>query len=535
MKIRTFLFLLISSPALLMSAQVDLPTMGWSSWNTYLIDINDSLIKKQADAMVKSGLKDAGYRYINIDDGYFGGRDPKTGQLLIHPTRFPNGMKPVVDYIHSLGLKAGIYSDAGANTCGNMYNNDTIAANVGFYGHEMQDAEFFFNTLGFDFIKVDFCGAQSIGNRQHRCYEPQERYTAISNAIKATGRDDVRLNACRWDYPGTWISDVAASWRISEDIQNEWKSVKNIINQSLYLSPFAGGGHYNDMDMLEVGRSMSPEEDRTHFGMWCIMASPLLIGCDLTSLKPETLELLTNPEVVALNQDPLGLQAYVAKRDGDTYVLVKDIENLNGNVRAIAFYNPTDEPKELSIDFSDIQLGGNVQVRDLFARKDLGKKLTSFSQTIPAHGLGLYRLEADERLMRGLYEAETAFLPTYQELYNPIAIGTPTHDQDERCSGGVKVTRLGHRASNDIRWRDVIVPDDGDYRLSFRYLADKKVRLYVQANDGEATQLNLDPSDGFETVEVVMPLKKGDNEVRLFNEYQWLPELDYMKVEKISE
>lgn len=533
MKIRNLLLSLISAPALVMSAQVDLPTMGWSSWNTYLININDSLIKRQADAMVKSGLKDAGYRYINIDDGYFGGRDPKTGQLLIHPTRFPDGMKPVVDHIHSLGLKAGIYSDAGANTCGNMYNNDTIAANVGFYGHEAQDAEFFFNTLGFDFIKVDFCGAQSIGNRQHRCYEPQERYTAISNAIKATGRDDVRLNVCRWDYPGTWISDVAASWRISEDIQNDWGSVKNIINQSLYLSPFAGGGHYNDMDMLEVGRSMTPEEDRTHFGMWCIMASPLLIGCDLTSLKPETLELLTNPEVVALNQDPLGLQAYVARRDGDTYVLVKDIEELNGNVRAIAFYNPTDEPKELSIDFADIQLGGNVEVRDLFAHKNLGKKQQSFSQTIPAHGLGLYRLEADERLMRRLYEAETAFLPAYQELYNPIAIGTPTHDQDERCSGGVKVTRLGHRASNDIQWRDVIVPDDGDYRLSFRYLARNKARLYVQANDGEATQLNISPSDDFETVEVVMPLKKGENVVRLFNEYQWLPELDYMTVEKI--
>lgn len=533
MKFKNCLLLIFGASASAMSAQIETPTMGWSSWNTYLINISDELIKSQADAMVKSGLKDAGFKYINIDDGYFGGRDPETGELLIHPTRFPGGMKPVVDHIHSLGLKAGIYSDAGANTCGNLYNNDTIATNVGFYGHERQDAEFFFNTLGFDFIKVDFCGAQSIGNRQHRCYEPQERYTAISNAIKATGRDDVRLNVCRWDYPGTWISDVATSWRISQDIQNSWNSVKNIIGQSLYLSPFAGGGHYNDMDMLEVGRSMTPEEDRTHFGMWCIMASPLLIGCDMTTLKPETLELLTNKEVIALNQDPLGLQAYVAKRDGDTYVLVKDIEELNGNVRAIALYNPTDEPRELSIDFADIQLGGDVKVRDLFAHKDLGGKRGSFSQTIPAHGLGLYRLEADERLMRDLYEAETAFLTSYQELYNAKAIGTPTHEQDGRCSGGVKVTRIGHRASNDIQWRDVVVPEDGDYRLSFRYMANDKVRLYVQTNDGEARQLQIEPSGEFVTTEVVMPLRKGVNVVRLFNEYQWLPDLDYMKVGRI--
>lgn len=529
---KVFLALCVAG-ALAASAQIETPTMGWSSWNTYLINISDELIKSQADAMAKNGLKDAGFKYINIDDGYFGGRDPKTGQLLIHTTRFPGGMKPVVDHIHSLGLKAGIYSDAGANTCGNMYNNDTIARNVGLYGHEMQDAVFFFNTLGFDFIKVDFCGAQSIGNRQHRCYEPQERYTAISNAIKATGRDDVRLNVCRWDYPGTWISDVATSWRISQDIQNSWGSVKNIIAQSLYLSPFAGGGHYNDMDMLEVGRSMSPEEDRTHFGMWCIMASPLLIGCDMTTLKPETLKLLTNKEVVALNQDPLGLQAYVAKRQGDTYVLVKDIEKLNGNVRAIAFYNSTDEPQEILIDFEDIQLGGNVKVRDLFEHKNLGKKKGSFSQTIPAHGLGLYRLEGEKRLMRNLYEAETAFLPSYQELYNAKAIGTPTHDQDSRCSGGVKVTRLGHRASNDIQWRDVVVPEDGEYKLSFRYLAPEEVRLYVQTNDGEAKQMNIKKGEDFETVEITMPLRKGDNVVRLFNEYQWLPELDYMTVEKI--
>ena len=188
------------------------PTMGWSSWNTFGVNISENIIKKQADAMVSKGLDKVGYKFINIDDGYFGGRDKTTGQLLIHPTRFPHGMKTVVDYIHGKGLKAGIYSDAGHNTCGNYYNGDVIAKGVGLYEHDQQDADFFFKELGFDFIKVDFCGGDGPQNSERLTLDEQERYTAISKAIENTGRTDVRLNVCRWDYPGTWVHDVAFSW-----------------------------------------------------------------------------------------------------------------------------------------------------------------------------------------------------------------------------------------------------------------------------------------------------------------------------------
>ena len=211
------------------------PTMGWSSWNTYSINISDSLIMSQADAMVSTGLADAGYNHINIDDGYFGGRDASSGQLLIHPVRFPGGMKKVVDHIHSLGLKAGIYSDAGPNTCGSYYDHDTIAKGVGFYGHDEQDARFFFRDLGFDFIKVDFCGGIPPKNFDRLALEPQERYTAIRKAIDEVGRPDVRLNICRWNFPGVWVRDVATSWRMSHDIADRWSSVSDIINQNLYL------------------------------------------------------------------------------------------------------------------------------------------------------------------------------------------------------------------------------------------------------------------------------------------------------------
>ena len=519
------------------------PTMGWSSWNTYSINISDSLIMRQADAMVETGLKDVGFKYINIDDGYFGGRDMESGQLLIHPTRFPGGMKPVVDHIHSLGLKAGIYSDAGYNTCGNYWNRDTIAQNVGLYGHERQDAEFFFNELGFDFIKVDFCGGTAWQNNQRLALDPQTRYTAIHEAIEATGRKDVRLNVCRWDYPGTWVSDVSTSWRISGDISSRWQSVKGIIAQSLYLSAYAFDGHFNDMDMLEVGRTMSAEEDRTHFGMWCIMASPLLIGCDMTNLKPETLQLLLNEELIALNQDPLYLQAYVVRHDGDTYVLAKDLLEREGLVRAAALYNPTDDPLVISVDMAELCLTGEVKVRDLFARRDLEPVAAggTLSLAVPAHGCRIVRLEAQGRAERTLYEAETAYLSSYQELYNSSVVGSAFYQANDLASGRMVATGLGGTPVNDIRWRNVYSDKGGKYTLTFRCIPNARSvtpagrmgqasggSFYVAVGDGEGQMVRLTGTEGVVDVTVDVTLSAGDNEIRLYNDRGAMPDIDCM-------
>ena len=519
------------------------PTMGWSSWNTYSINISDSLIMRQADAMVETGLKDVGFKYINIDDGYFGGRDMESGQLLIHPTRFPGGMKPVVDHIHSLGLKAGIYSDAGYNTCGNYWNRDTIAQNVGLYGHERQDAEFFFNELGFDFIKVDFCGGTAWQNNQRLALDPQTRYTAIHEAIEATGRKDVRLNVCRWDYPGTWVSDVSTSWRISGDISSRWQSVKGIIAQSLYLSAYAFDGHFNDMDMLEVGRTMSAEEDRTHFGMWCIMASPLLIGCDMTNLKPETLQLLLNEELIALNQDPLYLQAYVVRHDGDTYVLAKDLLEREGLVRAAALYNPTDDPLVISVDMAELCLTGEVKIRDLFARRDLVPVAAggTLSLAVPAHGCRIVRLEAQGRAERTLYEAETAYLSSYQELYNSSVVGSAFYQANDLASGRMVATGLGGTPVNDIRWRNVYSDKGGKYTLTFRCIPNARSvtpagrmgqasggSFYVAVGDGEGQMVRLAGTEGVVDVTVDVTLSAGDNEIRLYNDRGAMPDIDCM-------
>ena len=186
------------------------PTMGWSTWNTFALNINEKVIKDQADAMVKTGLKKAGYQYVNIDDGYWDGRGTD-GNLRLNTTLFPNGMRYLTDYIHSLGLKAGIYSDAGDNTCGSR-NKYAWGLGVGFYGHEQQDCDLYFNDWNFDFIKVDYCGGRNANLNE------QEQYTKIANAIKQTNKPDAQYNICRWAFPGTWASQIATSWRTTGDI-----------------------------------------------------------------------------------------------------------------------------------------------------------------------------------------------------------------------------------------------------------------------------------------------------------------------------
>lgn len=352
--------------------------------------------------MNRCGLSAVGYDHINIDDGYFGGRDKETGKLLIHPTRFPNGLKPVADYIHKQGLKAGIYSDAGCNTCGSYHGGDKMGIGVGLYGHDQQDCDFFFKDCGFDFIKVDFCGGDPIHNADKLDLDERERYEAIAKAIENTGREDVKLNICRWAYPGNWAHDISASWRTTGDINASWNSVKSIISENLYMSAYCYGGHYNDMDMLEVGvgnfsgnTKQVKEENRTHFGMWCIMSSPLLIGCNISSLTSSSLGLLKNEELIELNQDPLHLQAYVAKHEGNTYVLVKDMRKLYGKTRAVALYNPSDKAVDMEVKFADIDLGGKVEVRDLFEKKDIGTMEGKLSVSVPAHGTRIYMLTAE--------------------------------------------------------------------------------------------------------------------------------------------
>lgn len=514
------------------AAAQEKPTMGWSSWNTFALNISESIIKNQAAAMKKQGLLKAGYNHINIDDGYFGGRDPETGQLLIHPTRFPNGLLPVVKYIHLLGMKAGIYSDAGHNTCGNYHGGDKLGEGVGLYEHDQQDCDFFFKECGFDFIKVDFCGGVDYHNSEKLNLDEKERYTAIAKAIANTGRTDVRMNICRWAYPGTWASDIAASWRTTGDINCSWGSVKSILEENMYMSAYCHDGHFNDMDMLEVGRTLSKEEDRTHFGMWCIMSSPLLIGCDMSTLKTDALNLLRNKDLIALNQDTLCIQAHVVQHKNDTYVLTKDLYQLHGNTRAVALYNPTDAAVDMSIDFIDLDLEGTVEVRDLYEQKDLGTMTGTLAARVPAHGTRIYRLTAERRLERILYEAETAYLSKYQEIKNNQSFKSGIYESNSACSGGMYAGWLGSDPNNDLQWRNVFSDKGGDYTMTIKYLSGEARNITVNVNGEDIKTLSCNSGGWGNVAEktVSITLQPGENIVRLYNKSasSWMPNIDCM-------
>lgn len=512
---------------------VDPPTMGWSSWNTFGLNISENIIKNQANAMVSGGFVKAGYIYCNIDDGYFGGRDEQTGQLLIHKTRFPNGLKPVVDFIHSKGMKVGIYSDGGPTTCGYYHGGDKTGNGVGLYQHDQQDCDFFFKELGFDFIKVDFCGGDPIHNDRNLDLDEKKRYTEIANAIAATGRDDVRMNICRWAFPGNWAHDIPAvcSWRTTGDINCSWESVRNIIKENLYLSAMCYGGRYNDMDMLEVGRSLSSEEDKTHFGMWCLMSSPLLIGCDVSNLKDATKTLLKNKELIAVNQDSLGLQAYVVAQENGTYTLVKDFGELNGLTRVCGIYNPTDTKQDVTLHFSDLCLGGKVTLRNLFLRRTLGEYEDSYQVSVPKHGLVLLQCTAEERYERTLYEAETAYLQGYTE----IEWGKPTYESNDACSGGMMASWLGKTSTGDIQWRNVYSEEGGEYTLVTKYLSGESRSMTLEINGKKIGTISAS-NKGWGTVQTnkrKITLQPGDNVIRLYNNSAYMPNLDCIELTKI--
>lgn len=511
---------------------IDPPIMGWSSWNTYRVNINEDLIKKQADAMVSQGLKEVGYSFVNVDDGFFGYRDEK-GVLHAHAERFPNGMKPIADYIHSLGLKAGLYSEAGANTCGSIWDADKNGIGVGLYGYERQDADLFFNQWGFDFIKIDYCGAG-----QQLELDEKERYTTIVNAIREVCDRNISLNICRWAYPGTWVKDLARSWRISGDIAPTWGLIKHIISKNLYLSAFAGNGHYNDMDMLEVGRGLKPEEDETHFGLWCIMSSPLMIGCDLTTIPEATLKLLTNPELIALNQDPLGLQAYVAQYENGGYTLVKDIKQKRGKVRAVALYNPTETICSFRIPLSTLELSGKTKIRDLVLRKDERPVQDFIMFDVVPHGVKILRVEGEKRIEPIRYEAEQAYLNLFDDL-GKRKRGV-TFMPSSYASGKMTVINLGGQEDNYAQWDNVYSEKGGQYLMDIYYAPIKKGRSSIKEREINDYRMEIsvngdmfclkdfesEESKGIRRIQHTINLKKGYNTIKIGSRYTWVPDLD---------
>ncbi len=521
------------------------PLMGWSSWNTFGCEISEDVILETARAMATNGLKEAGYIYVNIDDGFFWGHG-EDGILKFHPERFPNGMKPVVDGIHALGLRAGIYSDAGADTCGSMWkdakgNYDKGGKGGGLYGHDAADCKLHFVDIGFDFIKVDYCGGLRLK------LDEKVRYTEIANAIKATGRTDVRLNLCRWAFPGTWAADIAESWRTTGDIRANWGEVKKIINENLYLSAYSKPGHYNDMDMLEVGQlvgvvksvfgkhgdtGITPAEEATHFGMWCMLSSPLLIGCDVRTIPESTKKLITNPYLLAMNQNDLGLQGYVVAKDGEAYILVKDAIKKFGKSRYVALYNGSDKAHDFTVRAADLDLGGKIDAFDLVEMADVGCFEDHVSVNVAPHASKFYRFDAEKRVQRKVYEAECAYLADYQEMHDAAKSGTPFPAPQEGASGGMVVRNLGSRDTNYLEWRDVKVDEAGKYAVTIGYSSPDERWFDISIDGGAPRRVNVKGTDGkFMKVVMVPELSAGIHTIRLSNGSAWMPDIDRMTLD----
>lgn len=364
------------------------PYMGWSSWNNFRVNINEGIIKRQADYMVSTGLKSAGYNFVCIDDGLFGGRNA-AGNLIANPKRFPKGLKDVADYIHAKGLKAGIYSDAGINTCGTKWDDDTLSLGTGLFGHDQQDLYLMLNTWGYDCIKVDWCGGKWMR------LDEQTRYTTIGNLIR-TLKPAVVYNICRWQFPGVWATNLADSWRISGDIDNTFESIMKIVDANADLWKYATPGHINDMDMLQVGRGMTYEEDKTHFTMWCMMNSPLLAGNDLTKMSEKTIEILTNKEIIALNQDPLVYQARRLVDYGDLEIWAKPLGSTMSGIVAVTLLNRSIKTSKMLLQLDSIGIDANkgYSMQDLWLNKKYS--ITKEKQVlfeVPAHGVVVLKIK----------------------------------------------------------------------------------------------------------------------------------------------
>lgn len=371
------------------------PPMGWNSWNKFACNVDEKLIKEIADAMVSSGMKDAGYTYVNIDDCWHGDRD-SLGFIHPDPVRFPSGMKALADYIHSKGLKIGIYSDAGSQTCGGR---------PGSRGYEFQDAQTYAN-WGIDYLKYDWCNTEGL--------KAEGAYKTITAALRKAGRPIV-LSICEWgnDKPWEWGQSVGHLWRTTGDIYNcfdcikdhgTWKQlgVMAILDSQEGLRKYAGPGHWNDPDMLEVGNGMVVNEDRAHFSMWAMIAAPLIAGNDLRNMSKQTLDILTNKEAVNVNQDKLGIQGWKFSTKDSLETWFKPLENGNW---AVCFLNRSKAPQSISFDWKNSIVTDTLskrsldsksvtyQIRNVWTKKDAGTTKSALKAVVPGHDVLMLTLK----------------------------------------------------------------------------------------------------------------------------------------------
>ncbi len=393
--IATLLYIILPSWSQKFDGLAPTPPMGWNSWNTFATDISEEMIKATADAFVELGFRDAGYQYLNLDDGWSAMKRNQEGELIGDPKKFPSGMKSLGDYIHGKGLKFGIYNCAGSLTC---------AKYPGSRGYEYQDARSY-AAWGVDYLKYDWCNTEKLN--------AEGAYMTMRDALYEAGRPVV-FSLCEWGHrsPWKWGKPLGHLWRVTGDIINCWDceighgswaslGIWKIINYRKEIRQYSGPNHWNDFDMMEVGNGMTDAEDRSHFAMWCMLSSPLIMGNDIRTASKETIKTLTNKEVIAIDQDPLGVPAYRHSNEDGFEIWAKPLAN---GEWAMTFINMKDTENELNFDWREYPIEDDLTkrhlelknqdyaIRDLYNHKDLGKTNTNLVSKVGVHDVLMVRI-----------------------------------------------------------------------------------------------------------------------------------------------
>ncbi|KQV13387.1 alpha-galactosidase [Kitasatospora sp. Root187] len=521
-----------TEPAAVTSSQaaVPPPPMGWASWNTFAAKIDYNVIKAQVDAFVAAGLPAAGYQYVNIDEGWWQGSRDGGGNITVDTAEWPGGMAAIADYIHSKGLKAGIYTDAGKDGCGYYYPTGRPAApNSGSEGHYAQDM-LQFSRWGFDFVKVDWCGGDV------ESLDAKTTYQAISDAVTqataTTGRP-LTLSLCNWgrQNPWNWGAGMAPLWRTSSDIifygnAPSWSSMLANFDQTLHPSA-QHTGYYNDPDMLMVGMpGFTAAQNRGHLSLWAIAGAPLLAGNDLTTMTAETATLLKNPELIAIDQDPRGLQGVKVAEDTTGLQVYGKVLSGTGK-RAVLLLNRTANSQAITARWSDLGLtGGSASVRNVWSGNDLGSFGTGYTATVPANDAVLLTVGGTEAAGAD-YEAESA---------GNAKGGAAANGACANCSGAGKVGQIGNGAANTLRFNGISAGSAGVKVIDIAYTnGDSKPRTAVlQVNGQTPTTVSFPPTGSWttpRTVSVQVTLAKGSaNTLTFANSTAWAPDLDAVRV-----